>query len=70
MVNVPDEDQAEQLRREFERREGVKSVLVIQQPRVSDTALASEVSLAEAWLSPEDNHWDDYYKELCTKGAM
>ena len=69
MVYVPDEDQAENLRREFEKRDGVESVLIVA-PRVSDTALASEASLAEAWLSPEDDHWDDYYNELCTKKAM
>ena len=70
MINVPDEDQAEHLRREFEKREGIKGVSVIQQSRVSDTALASEASLAEAWLSPEDDHWDDYFKKLCTKGEI
>ncbi len=69
MVYVPDEEQAEKLRKEFEKREGVAGVLIVE-PRVSDTALASEASLAEAWLSPEDDHWDDYYNELCTKKAM
>lgn len=39
-------------------------------PFVDEVTLASEASLAEAWLSPEDDHWDDFYKELCTKKAM
>lgn len=37
---------------------------------VDEITLVSEASLAEAWLSPEDDHWDDYYQELCTKKAM
>lgn len=69
IINVPHKDQAEKLRQEFENRDGVKSVLIVE-PRVSDTALTSESSLAEAWLSPEDDHWDDYHKELCAKKAL
>ena len=41
-----------------------------EKPVVDEITLVSEASLAEAWLSPEDDHWDDYYKKLCTKGEI
>lgn len=34
---------------------------------VDEVTLASEISLAKDWLSPEDDHWDDVYKDLCIK---
>ncbi len=43
---------------------------VRQNPFVDEITLASEASLAEAWLSPEDDHWDDFSKQLCTEKAM
>ncbi|MBO0935089.1 hypothetical protein J2I47_00885 [Fibrella sp. HMF5335] len=38
--------------------------------RVDPVTLASEASLAQAWNSPEDEVWDAYYQELCTKKAI
>ena len=39
-------------------------------PRVDQITLASEASLAQAWNSPEDDVWDEFYQELCTKKAI
>ena len=65
--------------KELAERTGVMAVS-IQQPttprrtrtgtRIDPVTLASEVSLAEAWNSPEDEVWDAYYQELCTKKAI
>lgn len=41
----------------------------VDKPAIDEITLASEASLAEAWLSPEDDHWDDFYKELSDKEA-
>ena len=39
-------------------------------PRIDQVTLASEASLAQAWNSPEDDVWDEFYQELSTKKAV
>ena len=65
--------------KELAQRTGVMAVSIQQlttprptrtSARVDPVTLASEASLAQAWNSPEDEVWDAYYQELCTKKAI
>lgn len=75
VVTVSDRKQAQRITKELGKQKGVvevemKTSLASHRKKrveVEDVARASEASLAEAWNSPEDDIWDDFYKELCTK---
>ena len=73
IIQISNDKTANVLREELERRSDVQSVQLKTQPStaVADkVTLASESSLAESWLSPEDDHWDDYYRQVCTEKEM
>lgn len=79
-IKVPNKRKAQQLLKELEGRADVTSVRVVTlkapsplktaKPGVNEVMLASEASLAKDWLSPADDHWDNVYKDLCTRKAI
>ena len=80
-IKVPDKQKAQKILKELEKRSDVLSVRFVPsqpdlshrkplKPGVNEVTLASETSLAKDWLSPEDDHWDKVYKDLCIKKAM
>lgn len=78
VVTVSDRKQAQRITKELGKQEGVVEVEMKtsttshrkKQVEVEAITRASEASLAEAWNSPEDDIWDDFYKELCTKKVI
>lgn len=68
-IKVPDKQAAKRLLMELKKRSDVASVRVLP-ATIDEVTLASETSLAKDWLSPEDDHWDDVYNELCTGRAI
>lgn len=80
MINVPDENKVNNLVVELGNRDEVGSIRVLtpdQQARINMISsqldldrlpIASESALAEAWLDPEDDHWDDFAKQCIKKG--
>lgn len=70
IIQISNDKTANVLREELERRSDIQSVqLKIQPPTavIDKITRASESSLAESWLSSEDDHWDDYYQQVCTE---
>ncbi len=60
------------LYQELLHRKGVQAVELAPtvKPGADAVLLLSEASLAESWLTPEDDHWDAYYQELCIRKEM
>lgn len=80
-IKVPDKQKAQKILKELEKRSDIASVRFVPsqpdlphrkplKPGIDEVTLASEVSLAKDWLSSEDDHWDNVYKDLCIKKAM
>ena len=77
IVTVSDRKQAQRITKELAKQTGVVDVEMkasVTAPRkkplkAGDVTVVSEASLAEAWNSPEDDVWDDFYEQLCTKKA-
>ena len=76
-IKVADSDKARRILKELSGRDEVSSAKLLAHsskkpatPTVDEVTLVSEASLAEAWNSPEDDIWDDFYQELCTKKAI
>lgn len=81
VIHVADRRKARDMVKELSQRPDVVDVSIQKSPAalpdktsfrpgVDEITVASEASLGEAWNSPEDDHWDDVYRELCTKKAM
>jgi hypothetical protein len=71
-IKISNSQQAHQLYDELLHRKGIQSVAIepTPKPKADAVTLASETSLAESWLTADDDHWDDYYAELCIKKAI
>ena len=79
-IKVPDKQKAQKILRELEKRSDIASVRFVPtrplpsrqkaKQEIDEVTLASEASLAKDWLSPEDDHWDDVYRDLCIRKAI